>query len=126
MTHFLTLKIFSPVKKQRQLSKKKVYILPSKPEIMRRLQTVDSEFEDVYPFIANSAGEQFTAAEIVADISMSINALNNHRALPVTRMFMTEVPRWIDLLVDDPEVAEAAKEILTKPPYAPRVPPNWE
>lgn len=101
--------------------KKKVYTLPSMSEIMRRLQTVGSEYEDLYPYIASSAGKQYDARRIVFEFSMAMEALANHRAIPETDMFMTIVPRWIDALVDDPEIAEAAKEILKKPPYAPRV-----
>ena len=100
---------------------KKVYTLPSESEIMRRLQSVGSEYEDLFPLIASSADVQCNASEIVYHISMSIEALIYDQALPITDMFITIVPRWIDVLVDDPEIAEAAKEILKKAPYAPRV-----
>jgi hypothetical protein len=100
---------------------KKIYTLPSESEIMRRLQSVGSEYEDLFPYIASSAGEQCKASEIVYYISMAIEALAYSRALPATRMFMTTVPRWIDALIDDPEIAEEAKEIIKKPPYVPHV-----
>ncbi len=113
----------STIKRRKNLSdsNKKLYTLPSESEIMHRLQSVGSDYEDLFPMIAGHAGEQWDASRICHEFFLAIEALAYGRVMPGVRIYKTHVPRWVDALVDDREVAEAAKEILKKPPYASRV-----
>lgn len=92
--------------------------LPENPdEIMRRLRSVLDEptaVEMLYPLIARNAGHELAPQGIVLMLTMAcVDYGKNYPPLvgETTRRF---IPMWIDALIDDKEVAEAAKQSMAR------------
>lgn len=90
----------------------KVIVLPKADEIIKRLNTVmDDEFGNrLYKIIAERAGEEKVAAGVVMMFTLGIyDACQGYP--PMMQGLMSRfIPRWIDVLIDDKEVAKAAKD----------------
>lgn len=89
----------------------KVIVLPKADEIIKRLNTVmDDELGNrLYKIIAERAGEEKVAAGVVMIFTLGIyDACQGYPPMMQGLMF-NFVPMWIDVLIDDKEVAEAAK-----------------
>ena len=89
----------------------KVIVLPNADEIIKRLNTVmNDEFGNrLYRIIAQKAGEEKVAAGVVMMFTLGIyDACQGYPPMMQGLMF-NFIPMWIDVLIDDKEVAEAAK-----------------
>lgn len=87
--------------------------LPSSEEIMKRLESVYNEaymVERFYPLIAQEAGRQLNAQGVVMMFTLKIHDFVASGYPPVmSNVLHGWVPLWVDALVDDKVVAEAAK-----------------
>lgn len=96
---------------------KRVVTLPEDPQdIIRRLSTVNDEFTLVsrlYPRIAESARRELAPGGIVNMFLLAVYDYMQEGYPPTirARLYMS-IPHWIDALIDDREVAEAAKQWL--------------
>lgn len=93
-----------------------VYQLPDGEELLRRLQSVDVGVNDYmaqrfYPLFKNDAGRELESQEIVLLFAhhIAVFMLNGYSSSMEALMYLN-VPHWIDALVDDPSVAEQAKQ----------------
>lgn len=93
----------------------KVVTLPNAQEIVKRLQSLDVGANDYmaerfYPLIAQEAGRELVAQGIVMMLTLKIYDFTASGYPPVmSNILHMYVPQFIDALVDDKEVAEAAK-----------------
>jgi len=90
--------------------------LPSDPqEIIRRLSSVNDEETLVsrfYPLIANDAGRQLVAEGLVIMFQLaSYDFCQGHPPM-ISTLIQMQIPQWIDALIDDKEVVEAAKQFM--------------
>lgn len=92
---------------------KKSYTLPTAAEIVERLKKANDDaylVETFYPTIAKEAGRELIAEGIVMMFTLKIYDYQQSGYRPVIgSILQMQVPRFIDALVDDKEVAEAAK-----------------
>ena len=91
----------------------KVVTLPSAEEIISRLRKVNDDdymTERFYSKIAQEAGRELVAPGIVLMFTLKIHDFveSGYPEVMASLLHMY-VPHYIDALVDDPEVAEAAK-----------------
>ena len=89
----------------------KVIVLPNADEIIKRLnKVIDDELSNrLYKIIAKKAGEEKVAAGVVMMFTLGIyDACQGYPPMMQSLMF-NFIPMWIDVLIDDKEVAEAAK-----------------
>ncbi len=93
----------------------KAVVLPSAQEIMQRLAKVDMGAnaymaERFYPSIAKEGGRQLVASGIVLMLSLKVHDFVASGYPPMMEGIMQMyVPKFIDVLVDDMEVAEEAR-----------------
>ena len=93
----------------------KVITLPNAQGIMERLQKVDmgaNEYmaERFYPMVSQEAGHELIAQGVVMMLTLKIHNFMTQGYPPAMEVIMQMyVPQFIDALVDDKEVAEAAK-----------------
>ena len=121
--------MYSTKKGRKDLSdpiNKKLYRLPSESEIMRRLEReVHGKYAKAFPIIAREGDKQYSPAEIAFVFTQPIRRASENGVSTFGEMFRT-VLHAVDVLVDDPEIAETVRGILNKRPYAPRLPRNWD
>jgi hypothetical protein len=95
----------------------KVVTLPSSKEIMERLQKVDMGANDYmserfYPLIAREGGHELVAQGVVMMLTLKIYDFMKDGGYPpmMESILHLHVPRLIDALIDDKEVATEAKK----------------
>ena len=95
---------------------KKVVVMPSSEEILKRLRSVyndDYMAERFYPLIAQSAGRQLVGEGVVMMLTLAIADFVRQGYPPqMEAILMMYAPMYIDALVDDKEVAKTAKRFL--------------
>lgn len=91
----------------------KVVTLPGAQEIIERLKKVSDDpymAEKFYPMIAEEARRELVAQGIVMMLTLKIyDFVASGYPEVMANLLHMYVPRYIDALVDDKEVAEAAK-----------------
>ena len=96
----------------------KTVTLPDSDEMMRRLKEVRDMghlVKHLYPEFLKNAGNEYSAPGIVNMFLFGIDAFMQQGYPPVVNSLVSlSVPRWIDALVDDPEVAAAAKQFYNE------------
>lgn len=98
-----------------------IIILPDAEEMLKRLVAVDDQphfQERFYPILLRYAGTEKVAGGVVMMLTMAIYDYTQGMPPLVAFLMHREVPQWIDALVTDPKVAEAAKAFhaeVTKP-----------
>lgn len=94
----------------------KTTVLPKDAaEIVRRLTAVCDEHnvvEKIYPTIAQHAGAELLPQGITVMFTLAAYDFGQEYPPPMGTIIMKYVPRWIDALIDDKEVAEEAKKFL--------------
>lgn len=95
------------------MSEDQTIILPSSEEIVERLkQVLDDEYmaQKFYPLIAQYGGEQKVAMGVVMMLVLAIeDFMQSGYPAAMRGILYMDVPRFIDALIDDKEVAEEAK-----------------
>jgi hypothetical protein len=88
-------------------------VLPEAEEIMRRLKTVNDDAymaSTFYPLIAQAAGHELIAEGVVMMLTFKIHDYVSAGYPPlIGNLLHAVVPRYIDALVDNKEIAEKAK-----------------
>lgn len=94
----------------------KVIVLPDAEEIVKRLAKVydDELAQRLYAKVAQRAGEEKVAEGVVMIFTLSIYDVCQGYPPMIQSLMFNFVPMWIDALLDDKEVAEAAKAFLKK------------
>lgn len=94
----------------------KKIVLPSAEEIVRRLVAVydDEMTRRLYYKVAQRAGEEKVAEGVVRLFTLSIYEVCQGCPQMTRTLMFNFAPKWIDALVDDKEVAKAAKAFLEK------------
>jgi len=92
----------------------KFITLPGSEEILRRLKTVSDDdvlIRSFFPLIAKEAGHELVAEGIPMMFALKIYEFINGGGYPsfLGGLLHLSVPNYIDALVDDKEIAEAAK-----------------
>ena len=94
----------------------KVIKLPGDPqEITRRLTAVCNESSVVrklYPQIASMAGQELNYQGVILTLVLAWSDFSEQYPPPLGAVLWLYVPDWIDALIDDKEVAQAAKDSL--------------
>lgn len=93
--------------------KTKTVVIPN--DVIDRMSTVNDESNlvtDFYPRIARASGTDKNAYGINMVLLLAIHDFATQYPPIVGGILMLEVPRWIDALIDDKEVAAAALEIF--------------
>ena len=93
---------------------KKVITLPDRDEMLQRLLKVNDDRhvqERFYPILLESAGQERTARGVVLMLTLAIHDYVEGMPVMSDHMHML-VPRFIEALVDDKEVAEQAESFL--------------
>lgn len=90
----------------------KLYVLPSSEEIVARLTVVrnDELTRRVYLAVSRSAGRELNAEGILLLLQFALDEALPKKAPPSFTSMQEYIPAWIDALVDDKQVAEAAKQ----------------
>lgn len=92
----------------------KVIVLPEREDMFRRLQSVSNEShfrERFYPILLKSAGRKLVAGGVVMMFALAIHDYTQGMPPMMAGLVFMYVPAFIDALIDDAEVATAAKEI---------------
>ena len=87
--------------------------LPSSDEIMRRLTAVYADphtVERFYPLIAKEGGREIVATGVCVRFTLSIHDYVQGMPPMIANLMFFWVPKWIDALIDDKEVAKEAKK----------------
>lgn len=89
----------------------KVITLPNEEDIIARLTKVqdDELAQKLYKNIAQRAGEEKVAAGIIMIFTLGIYDVCQGYPPMIQGLLLRRIPQWVDALVDDKEVAEAAK-----------------
>ncbi|MCQ3944717.1 MAG: hypothetical protein DPW11_02995 [bacterium] len=89
----------------------KVITLPSADEMIARLMKVqdDELAQSLYRNVAQRAGEEKVAAGIIMMFSLGIYDVCQGYPPMMQNLLSYNIPAWVDALVDDKEVADAAK-----------------
>ena len=90
---------------------------PDAGEMLNRLLRISQEIhyrEGLYPKIIESAGKDVDAQGIVEAITLAINDYAGEKPDDIADLVYARVPEFIDALVDDKELAAAAKEFFHK------------
>lgn len=91
--------------------KKTTFTLPDRIEIVERLKKVDGNLflaKTFYTTIAQSAAQEFHPEGFVMMILTKIDQYSKYQPVDVASLKM-KIPSYIDALVDDKEMAQAAK-----------------
>lgn len=94
---------------------RKVVVLPDREEIMKRLRAVyDDDYmaERFYSSIAEEAGHELVAEGVVMMLTLKVYDFAEGYPAPMGAVLSLYAPQFIDALVDDKEVAKAAKDFL--------------
>lgn len=89
----------------------------NREEIIHRLRTVNDDGDMVarlYPGIASYAGQELLPQGIVLMLELAAQDYGQQYPPPMGAIVRLFIPRWIDALIDDKEVAEAAKQFLNE------------
>lgn len=111
------LQLISP--KNEEPKKSRAIILPDANEMLRLLHTVyggSHADQGFYPLILKYAGTSKVAAGIVMMLVLSIDEYIKNERLPYIMygMLNSDIPRYIDAIVDDKEVRDEAKTFYEK------------
>lgn len=101
-------------RRHRETTAKNV-VLPKQEEILERLRQVDNDdclVERFYPLIAEEAGCELVAEGVAMMLTLKVHDFAESYPPPMGAFLSLYVPRFIDALVDDKEVAEDAKKWL--------------
>jgi hypothetical protein len=93
----------------------KVVVLPERDEMLKRLLVVDDDLHlqtNLYLLLLDLAGQRFDHEGIVLKILMAVKTYTQSLPPAMYQMVLDKVPHFIDVLVDDKEVAQAAKDYL--------------
>lgn len=99
------------------LMEKKVIQLPNREEMLRRLLKVcdESHFQEkFYPILLERAGQTIVAQGIVIWFTLAIHDYSEGMPKIISNLVYAFVPRFIETLIDDLEVAEEAKSIFNE------------
>lgn len=97
------------------MPKNKVVTLPKRDEMLRRLVSVSDEShfqERFYPILLQSAERELVAQGVVMMFSLAIYDYTKGMPPMMSGLVYMYVPKFIDVLVDDKEVASEAKKFL--------------
>ena len=90
--------------------------LPEDPaEIIKRLSSVSDErnlVEKLYPLIAAKAGQQFAPRGLLLMMVLTVEDVGNQYPPGFKSIMQLFIPRWIDVLVDNKDVAGTVKALL--------------
>ncbi len=89
-----------------------VTVLPAADKMLQSLIAVDDQphfQERFYPILLKDAGREVGAKGIVMMLSLAIYDYTKGMPQIVAALMQCMIPRFIDALVTDPKVAEAAK-----------------
>lgn len=95
----------------------KVITLPNREEMQQRLLAVDDNShlqERFYPLLLQHAGEEKVARGVVMLLALAIYDYTSGMPPVMSGLMYMKADSYIDALVDDPEVAEAAKASLAE------------
>ncbi len=94
-----------------------VIVLPAADEMLQRLIAVNDHLHfqgQFYPILLKDAGRELSANGIVLMLFMAIYDYTEGMP-PIARVvILDEIPQFIDALVTDPKLAEAAKAVYAK------------
>lgn len=96
---------------------RKITTLPTDPEeIITRLKQVNDADEamQLYGIIARDAGRELVALGVVMMFVLAIADTTKGYPPFLKSLMYTDIPAWIDALIDDQEVATEAKELLAE------------
>ena len=91
--------------------------LPSKQEMMLRLNAIDDDIhlqQRLYPHLAESAGLEMVADSIAITVALSIFAFTRHKPVEVKNRVNMLAPHIVDAIVDDRVIAMDTKHSLMK------------
>lgn len=95
----------------------KVITLPNREDMLQRLLEVNDDShaqERFYPILLQSAGQERVAQGIVMMLALAIHDYTEGLPPMMVNLMYMQAPQFIDVLVDDTEVAEQAKAFLQK------------
>ncbi len=105
------------------MSSELVITLPDRDDLGRRLSLVQCDPHEtavVHPILLNAAGQKIVPAGVVILLAKAIydyvHAMGFEKELEVRMINMVSltIPDYIEVLIDDKEFAEAAKQIYEK------------
>lgn len=91
--------------------------LPDEPELQRRLLTVmdsDQLVRRLYPTLLESAGQTMTVRDFVVWLGEAMNRFLADKDPATITLVKTMYPMYIDAIIDDPSLREAAHWIRTE------------
>lgn len=95
----------------------KVITLPNHEDMQQRLLAVDDDERlqhEFYPHLLQHAGEEKVAQGVVMLLALAIFDFTNGMPPMMSGLMYMRANRYVDALVDDPEVADAAKRFLAE------------
>lgn len=95
----------------------KVINLPNRDDMQRRLLAVDDNShlqERFYPLLLKHAGEKLVAQGVVMLLALSIHDYTEGMPPMMSGLMYMRADDYVDALVDDTEVADAAKSFLAE------------
>jgi hypothetical protein len=97
------------------MAKDAVVTLPNRDEMLKRLVSVSDEShfqERFYPILLRSANRELVAGGVVMMFTLAIHDYTKGMPPMMANLVYMYVPRFIDALVDDKQVASDAKKFL--------------
>jgi len=91
--------------------------LPGREEMLERLSKVcdvDHTRQKFFPKLLQHAGEEKVAQGVVMLLALAIHDYTDGMPPMMASLMYMSAPQYIDALVTDPEVAEAAKAFLNE------------
>jgi hypothetical protein len=90
-------------------------LLPNRKEMLQRLMNVNSSthlLEDFYPTILKNAGQEKTVKDLIVIILTAIDIYSENLATIAKDFILEQLPRFVEVLIDDKELAQKAKLYL--------------
>ena len=97
------------------MDNEKVVILPNEEEMLKNLLEIDDNShlqERFYPLLTRQAGQEKVAEGVVLMLSLAISDYTQGMPSMLSSLMYMKLPNFIDALVDDPEVAQQAKDLF--------------
>lgn len=95
----------------------RVITLPDQDEMLKRLLKVNDNShlqEWFYPILLKQAGQECVSQDIVMMLALAIHDYTEGMPPAMANLMYRQVPKFIDALVSDEEIAQEAKSFLQK------------
>lgn len=96
------------------MDNERIATLPNQEEMLEHLIKVDDDphlRERFYPLLTKHAGEEKVAEGIVLMLELAIYDYTEGMPSMMSALMRMKLPNFIDALVDDPDIAQQAKEV---------------